>query len=104
MRFPVDVFVFQRVFYRRGLPGDGDAQVRVDDTMTLVLRGHALDAADRRVVEAFAAQAAVALRQERLAAQAAVADRSPRSTGCARPCSPRSATTCARRSPRRRPR
>ena len=55
-------------------PMDGDAQVRVDDTMTLVLCGHALDAADRRVVEAFAAQAAVALRQERLAAQAEVAD------------------------------
>jgi two-component system sensor histidine kinase KdpD len=54
-----------------GSPGDGDAQVRVDDTMTLVLRGHALDVDDRRVVEAFAAQAAVALRQERLAEQAA---------------------------------
>jgi len=54
-----------------GSPGDGDAQVRVDDAMTLVLRGHALDADDRRVVEAFAAQAAVALRQERLAEQAA---------------------------------
>ena len=33
------------------------------------LRGHPLDAADRRVLEAFAAQAAVALRQERLAAR-----------------------------------
>jgi two-component system sensor histidine kinase KdpD len=52
-------------------PGDGDAQVTVDDTTTLVLLGHPLDAADRRVVEAFAAQAAVALRQERLAEQAA---------------------------------
>ena len=36
-----------------------------------MLRGHPLAAADRRVVEAFAAQAAVALRQERLAEQAA---------------------------------
>jgi two-component system sensor histidine kinase KdpD len=43
----------------------------VDDTFSLVLRGHPLAAADRRVVEAFAAQAAVALRQERLAEQAA---------------------------------
>ena len=32
------------------------------------------------------------------------AGRSPRPTGCARRCSPRSATTCARRWPRRRPR
>jgi two-component system, OmpR family, sensor histidine kinase KdpD len=55
-------------------PADGDAQVRVDDSLTLVLRGHALDAADQRVVEAFAAQAAVALRQERLAAQAETVD------------------------------
>ena len=54
-----------------GSPADGDAQVRVDDAMTLVLRGHPLEADDRRVVEAFAAQAAVALRQERLAEQAA---------------------------------
>ena len=49
--------------------------MKVDDLsapgLSLVLRGHPLAAADRRVVEAFAAQAAVALRQERLAAQAA---------------------------------
>ena len=45
----------------------------VDDDLSLVLRGHPLAAADRRVVEAFAAQAAVALRQERLAEQAAAA-------------------------------
>jgi two-component system sensor histidine kinase KdpD len=55
-------------------PTDADAQIRVDATLTLVLRGHALDAADQRVVEAFAAQAAVALRQERLAAQADTAE------------------------------
>jgi two-component system, OmpR family, sensor histidine kinase KdpD len=54
-------------------PADGDAQVTVGSGMSLVLRGHPLDAADRRVVEAFAAQAAVALRQERLAEQAATA-------------------------------
>jgi two-component system sensor histidine kinase KdpD len=52
-------------------PEQGDAEVQVDDRYSLVLRGHPLAAADRRVIEAFAAQAAVALRQERLAAQAA---------------------------------
>jgi two-component system sensor histidine kinase KdpD len=52
-------------------PGDGDADVNVDDEFSLVLRGHQLAAADRRVVEAFAAQASVALRTERLAEQAA---------------------------------
>jgi two-component system, OmpR family, sensor histidine kinase KdpD len=52
-------------------PGEGDAEVHVDDTFTLVLRGHPLEAGDRRVLEAFAAQAAVALRQERLAQAAA---------------------------------
>ncbi|MGA8113371.1 MAG: DUF4118 domain-containing protein, partial [Actinocatenispora sp.] len=39
-------------------PTDGDVDVPVDDDLTLVLRGHTLAAADRRVVEAFAAQAA----------------------------------------------
>jgi two-component system sensor histidine kinase KdpD len=52
-------------------PAQGDADVNVDDEFALVLRGHQLAAADRRVVEAFAAQAAVALRAERLAEQAA---------------------------------
>ncbi|HKE63974.1 MAG TPA: DUF4118 domain-containing protein [Micromonosporaceae bacterium] len=52
-------------------PADGDADVSVDDEFSLVLRGHQLAAADRRIVEAFAAQAAVALRTERLAEQAA---------------------------------
>jgi two-component system sensor histidine kinase KdpD len=52
-------------------PGDADIDVPVDDRLTLALQGRVLDAADRRVVEAFAAQAAVALRQERLAAEAA---------------------------------
>ena len=45
--------------------------MHVDDRYSLVLAGHPLEAADRRVVEAFAAQAAVALRQERLAGEAA---------------------------------
>jgi len=59
-------------------PADGDAEVTVDGPagteLTLVLRGKPLEAGDRRVVEAFAAQAAVALRQERLAATAARAE------------------------------
>ncbi|GAA4725530.1 sensor histidine kinase KdpD [Phytohabitans rumicis] len=54
-------------------PADADADVPVDDTLSLVLRGHTLAAEDRRVVEAFAAQAALALRQERLAEEAATA-------------------------------
>ncbi len=54
-------------------PAQGEADVRVDDDISLVLKGHPLAAADRRVLEAFAAQAAVALRQERLAEQAATA-------------------------------
>ncbi len=52
-------------------PDDGDVDIPVDDDLTLVLRGHPLAAHDRRVLEAFAAQAAVARRQERLAEQAA---------------------------------
>jgi two-component system sensor histidine kinase KdpD len=54
-------------------PSEGDVDVPVDQDITLVLRGHPLAASDRRVVQAFAAQAAVALRQERLAEQAATA-------------------------------
>jgi two-component system sensor histidine kinase KdpD len=55
-------------------PAEGDVDVRVDDGLALVLRGRPLQAADRRVVEAFAAQAAIALRQERLAERAAMAE------------------------------
>ena len=54
-------------------PGEGDAEVLIDDRISLVLRGHPLAAADRRLVQAFAAQAVVALSQERLSAQAAAA-------------------------------
>ena len=61
-------------------PGDGDAEVHVDETYTLVLAGHPLAAQDRRVLEAFAAQATVALRQERLEQAAATAGSLPRST------------------------
>jgi len=54
-------------------PHQADVEVKVDDDLVMLLRGHALEASDRRIVEAFAAQAAVALRQERLAAEAASA-------------------------------
>jgi two-component system, OmpR family, sensor histidine kinase KdpD len=54
-------------------PRTADAEVIVDDHHTLLLRGHPLDASDRRIVEAFAAQAALALRQEKLSAEAAAA-------------------------------
>ncbi|BEL08763.1 hypothetical protein Q0Z83_069540 [Actinoplanes sichuanensis] len=50
-----------------------DATVRVDQNLTVALFGRTVEASDRRVVEAFAAQAAIALRQERLAAEAATA-------------------------------
>ncbi|MEV5710595.1 DUF4118 domain-containing protein [Actinoallomurus sp. NPDC052274] len=51
-------------------PDDGDADIPVDEDLALVLRGRTPSAADRRVLEAFAAQAAVALRQQRLAEEA----------------------------------
>lgn len=54
-------------------PREGDVEVPVDDTLTLVLKGRTLDASDQRIVEAFAVQAALALRQQRLSEQAAAA-------------------------------
>ncbi|WP_169945416.1 sensor histidine kinase KdpD [Microbispora sp. H11081] len=51
-------------------PGAADTDVAVDDDLVLALRGRLLDAADRRVLQAFAAEAAVALRQERLREEA----------------------------------
>ncbi|MER7888547.1 DUF4118 domain-containing protein [Micromonospora sp. NPDC094482] len=54
-------------------PDSGETAVPVDERITVVLCGRRLEAADRRLVEAFAAQAAVALRQERLAEEAATA-------------------------------
>ena len=54
-------------------PADADVAVNVDEKLTMLLKGHTLEASDRRIVEAFAAQAAVALRQERLTAEAAAA-------------------------------
>lgn len=52
-------------------PADGDVVVPADRGIVLVLRGHPLAAADQHIVEAFAAQSALALRQQRLAEQAA---------------------------------
>ncbi|GAA3290768.1 sensor histidine kinase KdpD [Dactylosporangium vinaceum] len=54
-------------------PADGESEVPIDDTASLVLRGHPLQAADRRLVEAFAAHAEIALRQQHLGRQAAAA-------------------------------
>jgi two-component system sensor histidine kinase KdpD len=56
-----------------GAPGDADLDVAVDDELSLVLCGRTIEASDRRIVAAFAAQAAVALRQERLTEAAATA-------------------------------
>jgi two-component system sensor histidine kinase KdpD len=52
---------------------DADVAVKADDRVVVLLKGHTLQASDRRIVEAFAAQAAIALRQERLTAEAAAA-------------------------------
>jgi two-component system sensor histidine kinase KdpD len=54
-------------------PAEGQTEVSVDDNLSLVLRGHPLAAADRRLIEAFAVHAAIALRQQRLGEQAATA-------------------------------
>ena len=51
-------------------PGDGDTDIPVGEDLALVLRRRPLPAADRRILEAFAAQAAAALRQQRLAEEA----------------------------------
>jgi two-component system sensor histidine kinase KdpD len=54
-------------------PACADVEVKVDDQLVMLLKGRPLQASDRRIVEAFAAQAAVALHQERLTAEAATA-------------------------------
>ncbi len=51
-------------------PEEADVRVQVSDALTLALRGRVLPAADRRVVAAFAYQAAAALDRARLAEQA----------------------------------
>ncbi|MEU6998112.1 sensor histidine kinase KdpD [Nonomuraea sp. NPDC046570] len=51
-------------------PGVADTDVMIDGDLVLAARGRLMDASDRRVLEAFAAEAAVALRQERLEEEA----------------------------------
>jgi two-component system, OmpR family, sensor histidine kinase KdpD len=68
----------ERVVGTCGAPGPGTDEaetVAITDTLTLRLHGRILPASERRVLLAFAEQAAVALQQGRLAAQAAEADR-----------------------------
>ncbi|WP_043625652.1 sensor histidine kinase [Nonomuraea candida] len=54
-------------------PAAGDTDVVIGDGLVLAARGRLLDAGDRRVLEAFAAEAAVALRQQRLQEEAELA-------------------------------
>ncbi|GLY07376.1 DUF4118 domain-containing protein [Actinoplanes sp. NBRC 101535] len=49
---------------------EADVEVKGDGDLRMLLKGRTLEASDRRIVEAFAAQAAVALRQQRLAGEA----------------------------------
>jgi two-component system sensor histidine kinase KdpD len=51
-------------------PGQADTDVVIDEDTVLAARGELLEAADRAVLEAFAAEAVVALRQERLQQEA----------------------------------
>ncbi|MFJ9620683.1 DUF4118 domain-containing protein [Streptomyces sp. NPDC101181] len=53
-----------------GCPEDADVDIPVGENLALVLSGRALPAEDRRVLGAFAAQAAVALDRQRLVGQA----------------------------------
>ncbi|MFG3439520.1 DUF4118 domain-containing protein [Nonomuraea sp. NPDC047897] len=54
-------------------PAAADTDVVISEKLVLAARGRLLDAGDRRVLEAFAAEAAVALRQERLQEEAELA-------------------------------
>jgi two-component system sensor histidine kinase KdpD len=66
----------ERVVSTCGSAPDGDGEtVPVTDTLALRLAGRSLPASERRVLVAFAEQAAVALQQGRLAKQAAEAER-----------------------------
>src|SRR3954453_15152401 len=66
----------ERVVSTCGSAPDGDGEtVPVTDTLALRLAGRSLPASERRVLVAFAEQAAVALQQGRLAKQAAAAER-----------------------------
>ncbi|GAA4658035.1 MULTISPECIES: sensor histidine kinase KdpD [Amycolatopsis] len=63
-----------------GEPDEADVDVPVTADVHLTLRGRALPAADRRVLEAAAGQALLALRQQRLAAATARAERKAEAT------------------------
>ncbi|MFI6904316.1 DUF4118 domain-containing protein, partial [Nonomuraea sp. NPDC050394] len=59
-----------RIVATAGGPPSAVPDVVVDGDLGLAVQGRILDAADRRVLEAFAAEAAVALRQQRLREEA----------------------------------
>jgi two-component system sensor histidine kinase KdpD len=61
-------------------PDDADVDVPVTPDVHLALRGRPVSAADRRVLEAAAGQALLALRQQRTAAEAAAAKRQAETT------------------------
>jgi two-component system sensor histidine kinase KdpD len=61
-------------------PDEADVDIAVTADVHLTLRGRALPAADRRVLEAVAGQALLALRQQRMAAAAARAERKAEAT------------------------
>ena len=61
-------------------PDEADVDIAVTADVHLTLRGRALPAADRRVLEAVAGQALLALRQQRTAAAAAKAERKAEAT------------------------
>ncbi|MEU4120487.1 sensor histidine kinase KdpD [Kitasatospora sp. NPDC028055] len=58
-----------------GRPEEADVDVPVGESLALVLRGRVLPGTDRRLLGAFAAQAAVVLERRRLAREAAAARR-----------------------------
>ncbi len=57
-----------------GEPADGDCAADIDESQSLVLRGHPLSAGDQRILSAFAAQVAVAYRQRELAEAASAVE------------------------------
>ncbi|MCP3798029.1 sensor histidine kinase KdpD [Allokutzneria sp. A3M-2-11 16] len=61
-------------------PGQADVDIAVTPDVHLALRGRALAAADRKVLEGAAGQALLALRQQRLSAQSAEAQRKAETT------------------------
>ncbi|GAA1976454.1 sensor histidine kinase KdpD [Amycolatopsis minnesotensis] len=63
-----------------GDPDEADVDIAVTSEVHLTLRGRALPAADRRVLEAAAGQALLALRQQRMASKTAVAERKAEAT------------------------